>query len=366
MTQKLKSQQKIKVVSCDFETALTNGTPSVEFYREDFRIISAAMAWDGRTRYVTGEAAVRRQLQSLADGNHKLVVHNLQFEYGCVLHRFPGLANELDWYCDTQRLIQLADNGKDGTKLVTGAKNWLPTEYHDHKAPFHAKIAERGGDGGSDLHLLTEEELEEYNIADAVVTLKLYEAITDYFKEIGYDWNLDYTLYAYETKLYAKSKGRGVLVDRDYLAGARLEVDRQILHNRDEFYRLNADGIVAVEEKLKGLALSKYKTERGKANASPDLWRFNINSSDHLTMLFVDHYQMTPKFFTPTGKPSMSAKFFSQWGLHAEPLRKWGNLEITQNQQNALWTLSEYDGRIHFDVKVNGTKTGRGAAGEEV
>lgn len=60
MTQKLKSQQKIKVVSCDFETALTNGTPSVEFYREDFRIISAAMAWDGRTRYVTGEAAVRR------------------------------------------------------------------------------------------------------------------------------------------------------------------------------------------------------------------------------------------------------------------------------------------------------------------
>jgi DNA polymerase I-like protein with 3'-5' exonuclease and polymerase domains len=365
MTQKSRSLQTSKVVAIDWETALLDGSPSVEFYREDFRIISAAMAWDGRTRYVTGEDAIVKQLQSLAKNGHRLVVHNLQFEYGCVLHRFPELAGQLDWYCDTQRLIQLADNGKHGTKLVTGAKNWLPTEFHDHKAPFHAKIAERGGDGGSDLHLLTEEELEEYNIADAVVTLKLYEAITDYFKEIGYDWKLDYTLYAYETKLYAKSKGRGVLVDRNYLSGARDEVDSKILHNRDEFYRLNKDGIEAVEEKLKGLALAKYKTPRGQANANPELWRFNINSTQHLTMLFVDHYQLTPKFFTPTGQPSMSAKFFSQWGLHAEPLLKWGNLEITQNQQNSLWALSEYDGRIHFDVRTNGTKTGRGAAGEE-
>jgi hypothetical protein len=33
------------VVVLDYETALLDGTPSVDYFREDFRVISAAAAW---------------------------------------------------------------------------------------------------------------------------------------------------------------------------------------------------------------------------------------------------------------------------------------------------------------------------------
>jgi hypothetical protein len=57
--------------------------------------------------YVEGEDNVRAELEKLQGRN--LVAHNIQFEIGVSRCRFPGL--NLNWACDTMRLVQNYDNG---------------------------------------------------------------------------------------------------------------------------------------------------------------------------------------------------------------------------------------------------------------
>lgn len=305
-----------KVVVIDFETALTSGEPSVDHYRSDFRAVSCGFAWDDQLRYVEGEREIRRQLQALVKAQHKIVVHNLQFDYGVVWDRFRDLADKLNWHADTLRLTANADNGgKSGSyRLEECAKRWLPLALQNHKQPFYDLIAERGGIGGQDLHLLSDSELEAYTLLDVKVTLELYRTLTAYFKEINYDWTLDHTLFLTEAKLYAKAKSRGILVDRDRIREACREISNAFDGTEARFRLENATGIAAVEALLKQAELDRYKTERGRQNANPLNWQFNVDSTLHLKKLFVDHYDIKPKFFTPGGEASMASKFMTQYG----------------------------------------------------
>ena len=169
------------IVALDYETALTDGTPSVEYYRDDFRVTSAALAWltaDGsvKTVYLEGEGTVLSALRNLKRDGVTAVVHNYQFEYGVTSHRFPGLEGCIG--IDTMRLVQVADNGgkqaqrdhertyeeqaeaddsraTTGLRLVDCTSRWLEPQYRNHKGSAYNWLRAAGvkaGDEGKNLH----------------------------------------------------------------------------------------------------------------------------------------------------------------------------------------------------------------------
>jgi hypothetical protein len=187
-----------EIIVLDFETALLDGSPSVEFYRHDFRVISCAFAWrtsDGsiKTKLTLGEDETRVMLSKIASKGIPVVVFNFQFEWGVTKSRFPGLENI--FHIDAMRLAQMADNGGpdhyedeiswesellgldhkapyNGLSLEACVSRFCGGQHYNHKKPYIDLMIERSGKK-DDFHLLTSEEMSEYNLKDAEVTLVL-------------------------------------------------------------------------------------------------------------------------------------------------------------------------------------------------
>jgi hypothetical protein len=414
---------KPSIIALDYETALTDGTPSIEFYRDDFRAISAAAAWhteagEIKTRYMEGEAEIAPFLARCKAEGIPFIAHNLAFEYGVTRFRFPG--HEHLFTVDTARLVQVYDNGGDkyqryerfaptteyegldnatdpekpavyysGFSLVNSAGRILPG-YVNHKAKFYAIIRSRASAGkqvkpgmeGSNLNLLTPEELEVYNVEDAITTLNLYKFTTEYFNEIGYNWRLDHSLYVPLAQEVSEAKARGIAVDREALRAhiATLEASRTKIAL--DFLNRFKDQIAALEaESLQNLQMG-FKTQKGKdAVLARNDHKFNINSTTQLKRLFVDKLGLTPRFFTedtkagkamrlndPTlppfePKPSFKAAHLGSFGEGGEMLVKNKKILLVINQARALLALSERDGLWHASLKMTATSTGRLAGG---
>lgn len=401
----------------DYESALTDGTPSHEYYRDDFRAISLAVAWFGkdggiRTAYYEGEEQIGRFL-ARSKGIPK-VCHNLSFEYGVTKHRFPGY--ELDFVWDTARLAQVYDNGGNkfqtyereipnefdalddettiakfysGFSLVNSAGRILPG-YQDHKAKFYSLIRARASQGkpikpgmeGSNLHLLTPEELKEYATADAVTTLNLYQYITEYFDKIGYDYRLDHSLYVPVARGVADARSRGVLVDRPALGQALMQIVDEITLIRITFLEKFSDQIAAIEAENKTLGVAKYKTQKGKeAFLERGDWRFNIGSTAQLKRLFVDLMGIKPTFWTEPGKahkdkikrgedvdftpkPSFKAAHLETYGEGGKLLINYKKKGLVERQIKSLLELSDNKGsKWHATLRAVGTSTGRLTSG---
>lgn len=401
------------VIVLDFETALTDGTPSTEYYRDDFRAVSCAFAWISSktgnivTDYREGEEDILDALQMLDEQTLKLVAHNFQFEYGVLLYRFPGHERMLE-YC-TMRLTQVADNGGKlaqryekastqtyeeqlldavegdeaetdnysvGLGLVSACSRWLPVEYQEHKEPFYALIRERTGckrgQEGQNLNALTAEELQAYNVADAVVTLRLWLRLTEQFKADGYSWQLDHTLYRESAKRISRAKGRGIPVDLQQLSYYRAKVKKEVDTIAEDFRSRFKNEILDIETQAMTTWAGDLKTERGRQGRKDRLatdeefrqgFQFNIGSNQQLAALFVGKLGMTPKFTTKTGLPSFKSVFLSQWGDGGEILMKRRKRLLVLQQVEALIELAQYDGKWHVDLKACGTTTGRFAGG---
>jgi hypothetical protein len=404
------------LLALDYETALTDGTPSHEYYRDDFRAISLAVAWYGkdgtiRTAYYEGEEQIGGFL-ARSKGIPK-VCHNLSFEYGVTKHRFPGY--ELDFVWDTARLAQVYDNGGNkfqtyerevpneyeglddiitakfysGFSLVNSAGRILP-EYQDHKAKFYSLIRSRtGSDGkvvkagteGANLHLLTPEELKEYATADAVTTLRLYTHITQYFERIGYDYTLDHTLYVPVARGVSDARSRGIHVNRDAVRAALVEIQAEIAAIRDTFLTKYRTEISQIETENQNVGLAGYKTQKGKdAYLARADWGFNVGSTTQLKRLFVDILGIKPTFWTEPGKahkdklkrgeevdftpkPSFKAAHLETYGGGGKLLINYKKKRLVERQLKSLLELSEKDSRWHLTLKAVGTSTGRMAGG---
>lgn len=380
-------------IVCDFETQLLDGSPSLEFYREDFRVVSCIFVWrkDGEIKslYTRGEkdtdAAIRFFMKQ---GNCYFVCHNLQFEYGVALHRFPG--SEGMFMVDTMRLTQNYDGGglelneynikgfsideelawlegtleyETGLSLQACASRVLPDELKGHKKPFYELIETRGGKKG-DLHLLTDQELEEYTVADGMVTLALFEFLTAKFAEEGFDWTKDHFLYRSTTIETVKAKMRGILVDRS-LMQAHVDLKaQQIEEIQRRFQEVLGPSIALVEARLLEAAVDGYKREDCKERVRANPPKFNPRSGKQKEMLFVEILGITPQFFTKTGKPSFSSKFAKQWGEGGEILKKQQSYMLEKKQGENALGLSEYDGSWHLSLKVAATATNRLAGGD--
>ena len=400
------------VIVLDFETALTDGTPSTEYYREDFRAVSAAFAWRDEagkvvTRYETGEQKIWEILTWLQDnGPVRLAVHNFQFEYGVLLHRFgESYAGMVD-VC-TMRLTQVSDNGgklaqryekttqtyeelldsmeneedatpnyTTGLGLVSAASRWLPAEYQNHKEPFHALIRERAkckkGQEGKNLDALTPDELKAYNVRDAEVTLALYYKLTEQFKADGYAWQLDHRLYRESAKRIARAKGLGVPVNREAALAYKLELETELKDIARAFRSRFEKEILDIELQAMVEWANDLKTETGRSKRKERLatdeefkqgFQFNIGSNQQLTALCMGKLGMEAKFTTKKGSPSFKSAFLSQWGEVGKLLMKRRKRLLVLNQVTALLELSEYDGKYHLDLKACGTTTGRFSGG---
>jgi hypothetical protein len=405
---------KPSLIAMDYETALTDGTPSVEYYREDFRVISAAFAWftaDGsvKTKFLEGEGPILTMLESIKQNGIKAVVHNFQFEYGVTKHRFPGLESVVQ--LDTMRLTQVADNGgkqaqrdfereieggeefraTSGLRLSDCVGRWLQPEFRNHKEPAYRWLREnagvKAGDEGKNLHKLPPEVLRDYNVADAVVTLHLADTLLRKFEREGYDYTLDHYLYTASAKRIAEAKGRGVKVDRDALQKYRVEVVKQIEHIEREFRQAFAGPIAEIEAETAEAYINAVKTPRGqeqrrvKVAAGEAGIGFNVGSNKQLARLFVDKLKLTPKFYTEESKqskakrrdkpdlspftpqPSFKAAHLATYGAGGEILIERRKRMLVLTQIDSLLELSEADGRWHVDLKAAGTVTGRFAGG---
>lgn len=389
----------------DYETVDDSG-PSTEFWREDFRVISMAASWIGRdgsvkSDFMRGECAVEHFLRRTC--GIPLVAHNIQFELGVSLCRFPEV--QLAWAIDTMRLVQVFDNGGDkfaietplsiddqldalegahdddakpkgiaGLGLSKSVRRVLNERDHKERAYrwLRNNVAEcKAGREGQFLDRLPPDELRAYNVGDTEACLKLFVHLVDYFSKIGYDYRLDHALYLSSVRRLVDAKIRGTRVERSKLEEYRRDVAREIEEIATEFRKRFVNEIATVERDRLLDQIKKRKTLRGKrgyfrrfrlGECAKDV-AFNVGSNLQLQALFCDVLGIQPKFQTAKGAPSFRSAVLSQWGDGGEMLKKRRKRLLVLKQVESLLELSKVDGRFHVDLKACGTATGRFAGG---
>lgn len=383
----------------DFETRSDDPRGGLCLWHESAEAYSCAFEWVEnktiQTEFLEGEDLIRQFLMDNRD-RFDLIAHNLQFEYMVLKCRFPEFPDERLKY-DTMRMVQLADGGGEeydffkkkrsglsetlarleekevknthGVSLEKSARRWLNEEFQDHKAPAHAWIqanvpGARRGKEGSYLHLLPQDLLRQYNVADVHVTFLLFRRLVKYFREIGYDWKPDHKLHNFAARLFADSEIRGVPVDREAL----FEVATERQERLDEVLGLFRE---QHKEHIEPMELEQGST-------------FNLRSVKQMEELFVNRLKLPVKYRNPVtekakqrwaemdpeerppapeGSPAFGKNFLSQFGDAAKHLRKKGTYQTHLKQALGAYWLSEYDGRVHFGVRSVGTRSDRGAAG---
>ena len=421
---------QIDITVMDYETALTDGTPSLDYYRDDFRVLSAAFAWreDGviKTVYCVGEDEVRIMLAMLKARGAKLCVHNAQFEYGVTRARVPGHEDMVQ--IDTMRMAQVTDNGgreayyelaqqegqtyeaqldaleskkvkeekpeetqyTKGLSLVACMSRFLPTEPN-HKQKYYDLIRMRTGckrgKEGKNLNALTPDELQGYNIGDAVNQLKLYEVLKAKFETDKFNWQFDHTLYMGSARDIAESKHEGIPVDRPHYEALAVQIEKELADINAAFRARFGKEIEEIEALAHDAFISGNKTLKGQNSRrqmlldNPEEYQFNVGSNKQLAKLFVSKLGMAPKFWTSESKkskakreadpslppfkpsPSFRAAHLKSYGDGGELLIKRRKRMLVLTQTKSLLELSAYDGKWHIDLKACGTATGRFAGG---
>jgi hypothetical protein len=389
------------LVVVDYETCYTDGSAALEYWREDFRVESAAFLFSSKDcvekSFTLGEQETKEVLNKHQDSF--FICHNQQFEHAVSLFRYPEL--DIKWYADTARLAQLADNGNyfkprgykgpqvnykkmEGYSLVNCCRRWVEGYPEEgHKERYHALIRERGGRRGREgsyLHLLTKDELEAYNVEDVQATWDLFRALTHYLDRVGYDWRIkDRDMYNFFIDKQVRATARGIKVDREYVTGNLATVDDKIYTIEKEFRASVASDLEILEAENRQKLKEKFKTKEAQERhlACEDEWRFNPGSSVQLEALFCRIRGVNPQFETSEGidrkkrkakgeklapykpRPSFKSAHLSSYGPEAAILEDLGSIKIVRRTQDALLHLSQRDGKWHHHVRVNGTSTDR-------
>lgn len=367
------------VYALDFETS------GLDYWSPNFVVKSIAVSYrnengDLISRFT--ETNVRRWLQQLNDKQIPVIVYNAGFELGVLKCQFPDL--KLNIVADVMRLVQVYDNGTkdyhifledmddedaqevdDGFGLKVAGPRILGDDFNDTHEAAYAWIREnldvKRGKEGAFLGSLPTDVLRDYNCGDTENTLKIYEKVTKEFERIRYDWRPDHLLYMNVTKLIVNSKARGITVNREKLISYATQIESEIKEIESRFINALATFIEEVQCLKLEEARSKYKTEKGRANAKID--EFNPGSNKQLAMLFVDVMKMPVQFTSATGQPSFKKAHLHTWGDGGEILLARRQRLLVLKQAQNLLRLSEADGRWHIGLKSIGTSTGRFAGG---
>ena len=403
------------IVSIDFETSDSRGA-SFQYFRNDFKIFSLSCCWrdDKGVNYwfSTDSNRIAQKLASLARDNHLIIAHNLGYEMGCMKRCYPHI--KLNWYCDTMRMAQLRDGGGDeygpvhltldqeiaaelgeisekdikkigqksqGLSLEACARRFLPNTLQDHKKPAHDWLEENLGikkNHGGHLDRLPYDLLKDYNNADTLTTLLIYESCKEYLDNKGFDWTRDCKLYFTRANLMTGAHIRGIKINSSKLLKYILTVEEEIMSMETEFINLLAEHVEKVREnrliRLYEHWVNDLKTDSGKnkrrlkveSGEMDDVWKvFNIGSSKQLVELFVGVLGMTWEFETPKGSPSFKTTHLHQWGKGGLILQKRRKRLLVLQQSINVYASAMYDGRTHPSVRISGTRTNRVAGGRD-
>lgn len=394
-------------------------TPGLEYWQPDFRVISSAFSWRNSQGQLThvycqGERETAEYLAEVQKRGLQLVCHNLQFESGVLRSRFPTFNRKL-LAIDTQRLAQNYDSGgsrykleqagslegelryldgkveeQTGLGLEACVSRVLPKDWHNHKAPYHQWLRDKGvkkGHEGRNLHLLPDAMLESYNTADTDVTLMLAEFYLDHFQRIGFNWKFDHYLHLCAIERIVGGKIRGIRVDRPKLTGFVETVKAERAKIKADFFAHHEREIELIETARRERWVNEPKTEKGRHKRENvvwdkrEEWAFNPRSTAQLQELFINRLGATPKFWTKESKasrakradnkdlpayeakPSFRAAHLPTYGDGGKILSTYKKRELVQRQAENLLLLSEFDGRWHYDLRACGTKTGRYTGG---
>lgn len=377
----------IKTIALDIETVDADGIASFRWWLPGFRILSLALSWrdgfDVKSWFSTDPNEIKKALLRLEMTKANLVVHNLAFEKGVFDTHYP--AYKLNWHADTMRLAQLHDNGGDwrdlvfnndvldpeaspdlGVSLEAAASRVLGKDLHHHKAERDQFLKETHGirsKQGGFIHLLPEDILRRYNIADTTVTLELYETLSPMLDKI---WPKDWELYLSRVNLMNKAYRRGILIDILKLKEYILRIDAEIDAIETQFLQFHAENVAIWSRLFDQPAES-----------------FNVGSNLQLKQLFVGVLGMVGGHITEKGEklikegaitreqalteyPSFQSKHLHDWGGSAEILLKRRKRMLVLSQaQSTLWMAEQGQGRIHPEVRIAGTRTNRVSGGRD-
>jgi DNA polymerase I-like protein with 3'-5' exonuclease and polymerase domains len=343
----------------------------LKFYSPDFKVISAAFSYRDtdnkiKTLFFYDKDEIESVLLDIKEKNHTLVVFSQSYENGVLTTQFPKVLPIP--MIDCQRLCQLAGLSPDLPKkdrrraysLSACAERIL--NYPDWKKKFKSYVKEftgcKRGTEMEQLDKIPKHKLEEYNAEDTVVTLRLFEVLSAHYKEINYDYSYDLSLYNKLVKHCTEATIRGIKVDREGLQKYKLEVGAEIQEIENQVLTVFANEILTVRQMLLDKVNAKLKKRK-----RTELPVFNVNSKDHLAKLCIDVLRMTAYKFTKTGKPSFKACDLDQWGKVGKILMKKGKRGIVLNQVEGLLAESEQSGRLHPNLRLISTVTGRLANG---
>lgn len=370
----------------DIETVNAEGKADYRWWRPGFRILSLALAWrDGdtvRTWFTMDPTKISIAILRLSEQRRQLIVHNLAFEKGVLETLYPDY--QFNWYADTMRMAQLHDNGGDwrdlvfnedvldeeaspdlGCSLEAAASRVLERDLHHHKQERDDILRGQGvrTNFGSHIHLLPEDVLARYNIADTTVCLELFDEL---HKILDGVWQKDWDLYYTRTDLMNRAYRQGISVDLPALAEVISSIDAEVNRIEQEFLIQHEESI----KKWVQLFNPKDKT-------------FNIGSNKQLKELFVGVLGLKAGHMTNKGQelvktkaisvedahreyPSFASKHLKYWGDAAKLLEKRRKrLLVLSQAMSTYWMATEGGGRIHPEVRIAGTRTNRVSGGRD-
>ncbi len=372
------------IMAIDLETVNGEGKSDYRWWKPGFTIQSMALSWVQEGEITSWFSCVPREIaegiKRLHTKQTKLIVQNLAFEKGVLDTLYPEYP--LNWYSDTMRLAQLWDNGGDwrdqkfngdeldednspllGIGLEAIASRLLQKDFHKHKNSRDEYLRSIGikNNFGGHIHLLPPDILKEYNIADTIVTLEIFQALAAKLHTV---WQNDWPLYYNRVHNMNKAYRRGIHIDREALWAVILDIDREIS-------TIDADFAIKYEAAL----------HQWGALTNKDPKNFNISSTKQLAELFITCMGLRAAHTTPKGEdlikkkeltfeeaclkyPSFASKHLSDYGdpgMHLRMRKK--RLLVLSQALNTYELSNNTDFRAHPEIKVSGTRTNRVSGG---
>jgi DNA polymerase I-like protein with 3'-5' exonuclease and polymerase domains len=356
-------------------------TSGLNYHSPNFKVVSMAVSWHDEDTdeikhwFTRDKEQMAKTLNRMAKLGDQIVAHNIAFEMGVTTTCFKGLVDldNLLWWADTARLVQLYDNGGPGTDkqarfgLDQCVIRVLPKQFWSHKKEADTWIkqnvrlqdvkkrklgrkipwtvyytkdrAPKKKEIPGFRDRLPTELLQTYNVADTDNTLRIYDTVTKILGDRGIDWRIDHEYYLDITKHIVQAQIRGIKVKRSRLEKNISNLEEKVFAT-DQLFR------------------STYAAELATIEASTGK-PFNVNSKKQLAELFVGQLKMEPRLVTAKGAPSFRAAHMGQWGTGGETLKDRGKLLKVVEHCTKLLEVSTEDGRWHQSLRTTGTRTGR-------
>jgi len=369
-----------KLLVLDYESHFDWG---LEIWHPEFRLISADFLYiNGErtaTKFTSDLSLMKQYIQFCMDNGYKILVYNASYEFAVTLKMFGiDISSSM---IDVMRLHYIVT--KSNVLSLSGAveEYFNIPDYKDkyHQYLINNGIAKNKKEAKGKVGELPLDLLAEYNRADTEYTLKVYYHCVAELAKIGFNWHNDMFLYTRDVRRNCISWLKGIQFNREEAAVNLQKLKEEHQATLNTFFENYKEELIQTELLMaQAFIESDYLARKTKAKNPEKIqkkelnediikkFKFNLNSTSHLAVLFVDILHITPKILTKGGAPSFSIDFISQWGDGGKILGKAASYKKPINELTSLLEHSSVDGRVHLFIRPGGTITGRGSSSKEV